>query len=173
MSLIICTGLRATVTGAGAGSATRARGKGAGASWTRGGRVAKIGAGCGPCCRNSALIKIAKAATVVIRIPTNSRGCRPIAAANRPTPPSKSLCRLRLRTFLHRYIAHRGEFMGPFCNQMDRLDGTADAFAIDRQTHRHPRPVTQPAVDIHVAAVGARDTRAARRRPVGSLRPDP
>ena len=38
------------------------------------GRVAKIGAGCGPCCKNSALMKIAKVATVAISRPTNSRG---------------------------------------------------------------------------------------------------
>ena len=55
-----------------AGSAVRACGRAAG--FVAELRVAKIGAGCGPCCRNSALTKIAIIAAVPMRMPTNSRG---------------------------------------------------------------------------------------------------
>ena len=48
---MICTGARATVTGA-AGSTTDGRGTAASDSWAIAGCVAKIGAGCGPDCRN-------------------------------------------------------------------------------------------------------------------------
>ena len=69
-----CAWLRATAAGAAAGTAARGRGNATGAACATGTRVAKIGAGCGPRCRNSALMKIAKTAAVAITMPTNSRG---------------------------------------------------------------------------------------------------
>ena len=74
MSPMICAWLRATVAGVTTGATVRGRGNATGVACVTGGRVAKIGAGCGPRCRNSALMKIAKTAAVAIRMPTNSRG---------------------------------------------------------------------------------------------------
>ena len=60
---MICAWLRATVAGATRGAAARGRGNATGVACVIGGRVAKIGAGCGPRCKNSAFMKIAKMAT--------------------------------------------------------------------------------------------------------------
>jgi hypothetical protein len=73
------------------------------------GRVAKIGAGCGPRCRNRALTKIVIVAAVAITMATVSRGWLAIATANLPpslrrTSTSASfffLLVLRLGNLLH------------------------------------------------------------------------
>src|SRR5664280_2919251 len=153
---MICAWLRATVAGATTGATARGRGNATGVCCVIGGRVAKIGAGWGPRCRNSALMKIAKNATLAIRTPTNSRGRRLIAAPSLPASPSISvICprRLRLRTFFRLHVGGRAEFAGSLGDQFDWLNGGANTFAIDRQAHRHPRPSAQPAAYIHVAVV--------------------
>src|SRR4249920_1528105 len=96
------------------------------------GFAAKIGAGCGPFCRNSALSAIANTANVAMTTPTNSRGWLPIAVASLPAPSNAiSLRVVRLRTFLH--LIYYGPSKGPVA-LYDELDGFvcgARAFAVD------------------------------------------
>src|ERR1700742_656055 len=164
MSEMICTrfasgsaaGAGAT---AGAGCATCGRG---GASGTvtclTTGRVAKIGAGCGPFCMNSALMKIAKVASVAITMPTNSRGWWPIATATIPARPSSagSGRLLRLRTFFDPDCGGNGrKVLRTVGDELDGIGGRPLAFAIDRQAHRHLRAFAEAAGTADLAAMQA------------------
>src|SRR5262245_17556776 len=129
------------------------------------GRVAKIGAGCGPFCRNSALVTMAQTAIVDMRIATNSRGCSLIAAASRPAlSRAADSLRERLGTFLHPVIWSHGRPAVALGHQphgmICRLEG---------QPHGHARPLSQPTLDFNRAAVQphqALDDREAKARAV-------
>src|SRR5215831_217209 len=171
MSPMICTWLRVGAAGMAVDSTARGRDNATGACCTGCGRAAKIGAGCGPCCRNSALMRIASTAMLAIKMPTNSRGCWPMAAARRPAPAASLACRrrLRLRTFLHLDACRRGSLALGF--ELDRLDRRTVAFAVDRQTHGHPRAGAEPAADVHVAAVQTHQAFDDRQAETGAVVP--
>src|SRR5579872_2176418 len=122
MLAIICVRASADVSTAALGCTPWMRGGIAASSRCSIGRAAKIGAGCGPFCKNSALTQIAKVATVAMTMATNSRGCSPITAAKRPAVSNVvSLRDDRLGTFLHLIIGNDGNLAGPFRHQLDRL----------------------------------------------------
>src|SRR6185437_5244051 len=164
MSVTICarvrgaTGAAGAATEAGAGLSSMTRGFGATGAATASGRVAKIGAGCGPCCKNSALTKMIVVASVPISSATDSRGCSPIMAATRAArvsrrTPARSLRYSLLRTFLHLVVGHH-ESCHPraFALEHDRLCGRT-LLTIDRQTNRHARAFAEPASNTHFAVV--------------------
>src|SRR6201993_1414025 len=165
MSEMICTRL-ASESAAGAGASAGATadagcaicGRG-GASGTAAclttGRVAKIGAGCGPFCMNSALMKIAKVASVAITMPTNSRGWWPITTATIPARPGSAGPRGlgRLPPFFFSDCGGKGrKVLRTVGNELDRIGGRPLAFAIDRQAHRHLRAFAEAAGNADLAA---------------------
>src|SRR5579872_4896702 len=154
MSVTICTRVRGADTGAataaGAGFISMTRGRDlAGGAVTGSGRVAKIGAGCGPCCKNSALTKMMVVASVPIKSATDSRGNSPINAATRATrllrrTPARSLRYSLLRTFLH-LVVGRGVSCHPraLAFEFDRPCGR-QLLTVDRQTDGHARASAAP-----------------------------
>src|SRR5690242_14562843 len=124
-----------------------------GTEWTRVGiaasfcsstRVAKIGAGCGPFCKKSALTRIAKTAAVDIKMATDSRGRCAIAAARRPALSnlSVSLRLERLRTFFHPV------FYGLWRHDRNIFAGRnrhTRCLASKREPYPDPRAFSQPA----------------------------
>src|SRR3974390_1482510 len=126
---------------------------GSAASFFRSGRVANIGAGCGPFCRNSALVTIANVAIVPMVRPTNSRGWRLTASAILPGPPNVSLREDRLRTFLHPVINHRTNNALALRRKPDWIVCAPISFAANRQSHRHAGSFAKPAAYLNVAVV--------------------
>src|SRR5262249_39112737 len=143
-----------------AGKAWTACGRGAGAaSRASNGRVAKIGAGCGPFCMKRALVTIARTARVAMRRPTNSRRWPAIAAATFPAAPSNPVSCLRLDrlgTFLHLNVCgHSPSTLG---NKPDEIACAGPARAFKRQPDRHTRPLADPALDRDVAPMQIHQT---------------
>src|SRR6185437_1195113 len=150
MSVTICARVRGAAgagatTGAGAEFISMTRGFGAAIGCaTASGRVAKIGAGCGPCCKKSALTKIIAVASVPINSATDSRGYSPTRAAMRAVrvsrrTPARSLRYSLLRTFFHLLVRHH-ESCHPcaLAFEHDRLCGRA-LLTVDRQAHGDAR----------------------------------
>src|SRR5690348_9491344 len=111
--------------------------------------AAKIGAGCGPVCRNSALVKIHPQATVAISPHTNSRGRRAIM-------PPTSATRLgsgcgALRTFLDLDIGGGTEFLDAVGDELYRI-GAALGRA-ERQFDGDARSVAEPACNVNLSVV--------------------
>src|SRR5215468_7325682 len=136
---------------------------------TGAGCIGKIGAGCGPGCRNRPLMITAPTAVVATRATSESFGRRISNRPSRPTntKPGSSNQRLlsssrlwyaRLRTFLHRKLDVVGGVLGrrEHAHDSRRILGRAyetGGLAVNRQSHGDARALADPAVDRHSAAM--------------------
>ena len=113
--------------------------------------------------------------------PPSPSGCRRIRADDGRSPRPAGRRRGRYR--LDRRAAAATHFSSPAfaataansaARSVTSLIGSTAApraFAIDRQPHRHPRPLAQPAADIHVAAVQPHQALDDRQAEAGAVVP--